>query len=85
MYVLKCKIVPFPLTSRVIVKNLARELYAYRPETAERRLRQHLDFQRRSMVRKGIAPKIVEREIGALERAVRAALWQIQLYGGDAA
>jgi len=86
MYVLNCEIVPFPLTKRVIVQNLARMLFAYRPDTAERRLASDLNFQRQSLLRKGIAADVVEREVRALENAIRAELSTIKISpGGDAA
>jgi hypothetical protein len=86
MLYLNCEVIAFPLTRRVIVQRLARELYAYRPETAERRLVDHLNRERQLLRRQGVPPDLVERQIQALERAVRDALWQLTLYGGgDAA
>jgi hypothetical protein len=82
---LTCEIIPHPLTKRTIVQKLARELYAYRPETAERRLAAHLNCERQSMRRQGVTTDLIEHQIRAFERAVRAALWQLTLYGGDAA
>jgi len=81
----ECQIVPFPMTKRAIVKNLARQLFCYRRETAERTLGSQLEFQRQSLLRKGVAPDAVKREISALEHAVRAALWNMSMFGGDAA
>jgi hypothetical protein len=80
-----CELIPFPLAKRVTVQALARELYAYRHATAERRLSAHLNHERQSMRRQGVPPNLVEHQICAFERAVRAALWQLTLYGGDAA
>lgn len=80
-----CRVVPFPMTRRVIVKNLARQLFCYRPETVERTLGSQLEFQRQSLLRKGVTPDAVKREIAALEHAVRAALWNMTMFGGDAA
>jgi hypothetical protein len=80
-----CNVVPYPLCKRVIVKNLARQLLCYRPESAERTLENQLEFQRQSLLRKGVAPDAVKREILALEHAVRAALWNMTMFGGDAA
>jgi hypothetical protein len=85
MLQLRCEVIPFPLTRRVIVQRLARELYAYRRETAERRLVDHLNCQKRVLRRQGVPPDLVERQIQSFERAVRDALWQLTLYGGDAA
>ena len=64
-----CRVVPFPMTRRVIVKNLARQLFCYRPETVERTLGSQLEFQRQSLLRKGVTPDAVKREIAALEYA----------------
>jgi hypothetical protein len=85
MYVLNCQVIPFPLARRTIVQKLARELYAYRPETADRRLAQHLNLERQSLLHKGILPGTVEHQIRVLERAIRDELWQLTLFGGDAA
>jgi hypothetical protein len=37
------------------------------------------------MLRKGILPELVDREIRSLELAIRAKLWMIVIQGGDVA
>jgi hypothetical protein len=73
-------VVPFPQVRRrrFIVKTAAR-LASLAPRTAERILAATLQQQSATMVRKGIAADLVERECQALEAAIRAALWHAVL------
>jgi hypothetical protein len=81
-----CQIVPFPSVRRVAyVRNLANMMVHYRPEAAERTLAAQLNAQRAAMLRRGLTPDVVERELRALELAVRARLWTIVMQGGDVA
>jgi len=41
--------------------------------------------QRTALLRRGLPPNVVEREMRALELAVRAELWAVVMRGGDAA
>jgi hypothetical protein len=78
-----CEIVAFPSVRRVgYVRKLAWMLVHYRPDAAERTLAAQLDIQRAAMLRRGLAPDVVERELRALELAVRARLWAIVMQGG---
>ena len=81
------KIVPFPAARRVgYVQKLARLLVTYSDRGAEQALGARLQTQRTVMLRRGISPDIVEREVRAFELAVRAELWRVLLCnGGDAA
>jgi hypothetical protein len=82
----ECEIVPFPAVRRVgLIKNLAWQLASYRPDSAARTFARQLDAQRDAMARRGIATDVIEREVGALEIAVRAMHWRITPCGGDAA
>ena len=67
------------------IRKLARLMARYRPEAAERTLNAHLNAQYAAMLRRGLSPEVVERELRALELAVRAKLWVIVMQGGDAA
>ena len=81
-----CQIVPFPSVRRVAyVRNLANMMVHYRPEAAERTLAAQLNAQRAAMLRRGLTPDVVERELRALELAVRARLWTIVMQRGDVA
>ena len=80
------QLVPFPATRRVgLIGRMARQMASYRPDAAERTLWIRLDATRSAMLRKGIAPGLVDREIRSLELAIRAKLWMIVMQGGDVA
>jgi Family of unknown function (DUF6074) len=82
----ECVILPFPTVRRVgLIKNLAWQLATYGPEAGERVFARQLEQQRASMVRRGLPSDVIDRELQALETAVRAMRWQITLFGGDAA
>jgi uncharacterized protein DUF6074 len=82
----ECAIIPFPTMHRVkLIKNLAWQLATYRSGSAAQTFARQLDTQREAMARRGIAPDVIEREIAALEIAVKKMHWRITLYGGDAA
>jgi Family of unknown function (DUF6074) len=81
-----CRIMPFPSVRRAgYIRKLAWMMAHYRPGAAERTLAAQLNAQRRAMLRRGLSPEVVERELRALELAVRAKLWVIVMQGGDAA
>lgn len=83
---MKCQIIPFPSTHRIgVIRNLARAMASYSETGAERTLAMQLERQHEAMLRKGIAPEIVQRELRAFELAIRAQLWAIVMQGGDAA
>jgi hypothetical protein len=80
------QVIPFPTVRRVaLIKNLAWQLASYGPDAAERTFARQLAQQRDAMARRGLSPAVIEREVHALETAVRAMRWKITLYGGDAA
>jgi hypothetical protein len=86
MTMYSCEVIPFPSTRRVRqIKNLARLMAGYGAAGAERTLRHQLERQAEIMLRKGIAPEVVKREVQGFEVAVRAQLWAIVMQGGDAA
>ena len=79
-------VIPFPSARRAgLIRKLARLMASCKPDAAERVLDAQLRRQHESMLRKGLPREIVERELRTLEHAVRAELWSITLYGGDAA
>ena len=47
-----------------------------RPKAGERHLDRQLSIQAENLDRKGIPSEIIEREVAALETAIRAAMWQ---------
>jgi hypothetical protein len=71
---------PFPLARRrSLVLKLARHMAAKPPAAAETYLQQQLGRQIDALHRKGIADQVVEREVRAMESAVRAELWRLVL------
>jgi hypothetical protein len=80
------EIVPFPTARRVgLITNMARLLATYSTDAAERTLRTRLDATREAMLRRGLAPEVVAREVRSLEAAIRARLWVVVMQGGDVA
>jgi hypothetical protein len=55
------------------------------PATAEKHLAAQLDVQRATMVRRGIVPDLIEKQLRALECAIRTELWRVMLTPGGAA
>ena len=81
-----CQLIPFPAVRRVgLIRKLARLMASYSPEGGERALYARLNVQYNAMVSRGLSPELIERELRALELAVRAKLWTIVRQGGDAA
>jgi hypothetical protein len=68
-------VVPFPMANRrsLIVRQA---LYAagLNPDAAERHIRRQLNIQCQAMRRKGIAERLITREINCLERSIRTTL-----------
>jgi Family of unknown function (DUF6074) len=69
-----------------LIRKLAKLMASYSPDGGERALYARLNIQHTAMVRRGMPPDVVERELRALECAVRTELWGIVMRGGgDAA
>lgn len=80
------EVVPYPSTRRVgLIRKLARLMARYSADAGDRTLAARLDVQRTALLRRGLPPNVVEREMRALELAVRAELWAVVMRGGDAA
>ena len=78
------EIIPFPSIRRVGIRRRAATLLSYSERGAERTLAAQLKAQRMAMLRKGIAPDAVEKDLRALEMAIRAEMWRMER-SGDAA
>lgn len=79
-------IVPYPRTRhRPFVLKHARNVAGKRADVGERYLADQLQIQRETMLKRGIAPEIVEQEVKSLELAIRAAIWRCVLTPGGAA
>jgi hypothetical protein len=86
MPLMTAEIVPFPAVRRIgFIRKLARLMASYSPEGGERALYVRLNAQYSAMMKRGLSPEVVERELQALECAVRTELWGIVMRGGDAA
>lgn len=79
-------IYPFRQCRRVgLVWSTARRMTDLRPAKAEAHLQRQIDIQRQTLLRKGVAPALIEPEMRALEAAVRTELWHLVLAPGGAA
>lgn len=76
-------VVPFPrVRNRRFVSKHAARMATLPVKTAEKHLAHQLHFQAQTMARRGICPDLIEREISALERAIRLELWHVATFGG---
>ena len=68
-------LVPFPLARRrAFIERHARLIATMRPELGERYLDRQLQIQFENLQRRGFDARIIEREVIALDAAIRAAL-----------
>lgn len=80
------EVLPFPpARRRGFVQRQAARAAEMSPGAGERHLAQQIQIQRDTMVRRGIDPEIVEREMRKLETALRNVLWRVVLTPGGAA
>jgi uncharacterized protein DUF6074 len=76
----RAKIVPFPFAhQRPLVLKLAARMAAQIPARAEKTLNAELQRRIDALHRQGMSDSAVERQIKALEAAIRAELWRIVL------
>jgi hypothetical protein len=79
-------IIPFPRTrNRPFVLKHASRMAKLPFKTAEKHLAYQLQLQAQTMGKRGITPEVIEAEIHALERTIRAELWHVVMSGGGAA
>jgi hypothetical protein len=77
-------VLPFPATRRIaFIERQAEILASYRPEAAERVLEQRLVAALQAMLKRGVRPTDAEREICALERALRTQIMALATQYGD--
>jgi hypothetical protein len=70
-------VLPFPrLRDRNYVLRHAARMAAVSERAAEKHLATQLDVQRATMARRGIASELIEKQIHALELAIRCELWR---------
>ena len=77
-------ILPFPLVCRrdFVPRNAAR-IAEPAPRTADKLLGYVVQVQVDTMVRRGIAPDLIEREAKSFENAIRGDLCRLMRLGGD--
>lgn len=74
-------VVPFPLARRrAFIERHARLIATMRPELGERYLDRQLQIQFENLQRRGFDARIIEREVIALDAAIRAALCRAVLW-----
>ncbi|MFN9438451.1 MAG: DUF6074 family protein [Brevundimonas sp.] len=79
------QVLPFPLTARRrFIERQASVSLGMKAESGERHIVRTVEQQRDILLRKGVAPELVERECAELESAIRAALWKVVMTGGAA-
>lgn len=77
---------PFPLARRVgYVRRQGMWFAEQAPKAAESNLRRQLQVQFGALLNKGIDPETAEREVQALEAAIRCEVWRVILTPGGAA
>jgi hypothetical protein len=80
----QCELIPFPAVRRVgLIRKLARLMASYSVEGGERALSARLNAQYIAMLRRGVRPRVIKRELEALERAIRIELTTIMMRGGN--
>lgn len=76
------RVIPFPISRRgPYIHRQAHRAAELNPDASERYIENQLRLQRDSMQRKGIDPRLIERELSCLEGAIRKALCQ-ELHAG---
>jgi hypothetical protein len=77
-------VIPFPLARRrAFIDRHARQIAAMRPEVGERYLDRQLQIQFENLQRRGIDLDTINREIVAMDAAIRAALWRAVVTRGQ--
>jgi hypothetical protein len=74
------EVLPFPLNRRKdLIERQANRFLDLGPRSCETTLAAQLHIQREALLRKGVEPNAVERQVQALEGAVRARVWALVL------
>ncbi len=72
------QVLAFPLDRRCkLVRKLAEQVLARSPSEAEKHLTFELQRHKRILSRRQLAEEIIERQLRALEGAVRAEIWHV--------
>jgi hypothetical protein len=78
-------IIPFPSIRRGSLRARAETLLSYSQKGAERALAAQLKASRAAMERRGIDPELIDRDLRALELAIRSEMWRIVMQSGGGA
>ncbi|QOZ17434.1 hypothetical protein XI02_22270 [Bradyrhizobium sp. CCBAU 21365] len=71
-------VIPFPLARRLhLIQRQAEYALCLRPEKAEQHIQRQLQCQADALVRRGVAPDLIQRELAGMETAIRAAMWRL--------
>lgn len=74
------EVIPFPLIRRGdLIWRQARHALTMKPDSCERQVKRSVQQQRERLQRIGIPAEVVERECVQLERAIRAAMWNLTM------
>jgi hypothetical protein len=83
---MEAQILPFPIARRwAFVFKQAEHAALMHPDAGERYVLRQLKLQADTLRRKGVAEDLIQRELGCLETAIRAALWKAVNTPGGAA
>lgn len=79
-------VVPFPASRRQrFIARQAERAAELNPDAGERHIKQQVEIQTRAMLRKGIDPAVIDREMQCFEAAIRRALWDAVMGGPKSA
>jgi hypothetical protein len=82
----KATVLPFPSVRRhALIRRQAAYIATLSGQAGDRHLRHQLRIQALAFERKGVSSEHIEREMLALERAIRAALVGTPMHRGDVA
>jgi len=80
------EVIAFPLARRVGYVRKQGQWYAEQaPKAAESNLRRQMQVQLGALLNRGVDPSTAEREVQALEAAIRCEVWRVILTPGGAA
>jgi hypothetical protein len=80
------ELILFPSSKRVgLIRKTARDALGLNREAGDNIIRARIDQQRAAFLRRGFSEAVVQREMRALESAIRARMWRHVMVGGGAA
>jgi hypothetical protein len=80
------EMIMFPSSARIgLIRKTAKDALGVEHQAGDNIIRARIDQQRSAFLRRGFAADVVEREMRALESAIRARMWHSVMSGGGAA